>query len=88
MLRGTFLAAFLACAVAGVAGAQTQSAPLPPQPAGLAWPTTAWAEAPLPDDMDRPAFDLAITEAFAGQSGGYGAYNGYSPYGYSYGWPY
>lgn len=40
--------------------------PLPPQPAGVAWPTQEWPEAPLPDDADRPAFDLAVTEAFAG----------------------
>jgi CubicO group peptidase (beta-lactamase class C family) len=41
--------------------------PLPSQPAGVAWPTQDWAEAPLPDDVDRAALDLAITEAFAGR---------------------
>jgi CubicO group peptidase (beta-lactamase class C family) len=41
--------------------------PLPPQPAGVAWPTQEWTEAPLPDDVDRAALDLAITEAFAGR---------------------
>ncbi len=40
--------------------------PLPPQPAGLAWPTQDWETAPLPEDVDRAAFDLAVTEAFAG----------------------
>ena len=71
MLRSVVLAAFLICATAGESLAQAL-APLPPQPAGLAWPTAAWAEAPLPADMDRPAFDLAITEAFAGFNPGYG----------------
>jgi CubicO group peptidase (beta-lactamase class C family) len=67
MLRRTILTLVLALAAAGAARAQPQPlAPLPPQPAGLAWPTGAWAEAPLPADVDRAAFDLAITEAFAG----------------------
>jgi CubicO group peptidase (beta-lactamase class C family) len=41
--------------------------PLAPQPEGLAWSTSAWPIAPLPRDVDRAAFDLAITEAFAGR---------------------
>jgi CubicO group peptidase (beta-lactamase class C family) len=72
MLRSVFLAAVLVCAAAGLAGAQQQLAPLPPQPAGIAWPTAEWASAPLPENMDRPAFDLAMTEAFAGVNEGYG----------------
>jgi CubicO group peptidase (beta-lactamase class C family) len=72
MLRSVFLAAFTAFATAGAAMAQDHLTPLPPQPAGAPWPTAAWTEAPLPDDMDRPAFDLAITEAFAGFNEGYG----------------
>ena len=64
MLRGALAAAVLMLAPA--AHAQTLH-PLPPQPAGLAWPTQAWAEAPLPRDVDRAAFDLAVTEAFAGE---------------------
>src|SRR5512143_2864321 len=70
MLRSAIVAGILAFATAS-AHAQ-QLAPLPPQPVGLAWPTAEWAEAPLPDNMDRPAFDLAITEAFAGANEGYG----------------
>jgi CubicO group peptidase (beta-lactamase class C family) len=64
MLR-MVLAAALVCAAASMAHAQTLH-PLPAQPAGLAWPTEDWQSAPLPADVDRPAFDLAVTEAFAG----------------------
>ncbi len=46
------------------AAAQTL-APLPAQPAGVTWPTQGWEIAPLPADVDRAAFDLAITQAFA-----------------------
>lgn len=63
MLRGALAAAFLM--VASAASAQ-QLHPLPPQPAGLAWPTQDWESAPLPNDVDRAALDLAVTEAFAG----------------------
>lgn len=63
MFRGALVAVVLA--FAGAAAAQ-ELHPLPPQPAGLAWPTQSWAEAPLPRDVDRAAFDLAVTEAFAG----------------------
>ncbi len=65
MLRAGMLAAVLASFATGVA-AQTL-APLPPQPEGVAWPTAAWETAPLPTDVDRAAFDLAVTEAFAGR---------------------
>lgn len=63
MLRGALAAAFWMFASA--ASAQ-QLYPLPPQPAGVAWPTQEWETAPLPDDVDHAALDLAATEAFAG----------------------
>ncbi|MCL4714556.1 MAG: beta-lactamase family protein [Hyphomonadaceae bacterium] len=63
MLRGAIVAAVLVFA----ASAQAQQLhPLPQQPADVPWPTQDWPEAPLPGDVDRPAFDLAVTEAFAG----------------------
>jgi CubicO group peptidase (beta-lactamase class C family) len=52
--------------IAGAGAALAQLAPLPPQPAGVAWPTQDWERAPLPRDVDRPAADLAVTQAFAG----------------------
>jgi CubicO group peptidase (beta-lactamase class C family) len=64
MLRGA-LAAILVLFAAGAAHAQALY-PLPPQPAGVAWPTQVWETAPLPRDVDEAAFDLAVTEAFAG----------------------
>lgn len=63
MLRSVLIAAVFV--FAGQAEAQTLH-PLPPQPAGVAWPTEEWAEAPLPRDVDQAAFDLAVTEAFSG----------------------
>jgi CubicO group peptidase (beta-lactamase class C family) len=63
MLRGMLAAAALL--FAGGAAAQ-ELYPLPPQPAGLAWPTQEWETASLPADVDRAAYDLAVTEAFAG----------------------
>ncbi len=65
MLRGAIFAAIVALSAAGAASAQ-QLVPLPPQPAGLAWPTQDWETATLPADLDRAAYDLAVTEAFAG----------------------
>jgi len=64
MLRGVLAAMFLACAAPAWAQALH---PLPPQPAGIAWPTQDWQTAPLPRDVDRAALDLAVTEAFAGR---------------------
>ncbi len=58
MLRSVLIAAVLVFAAS--AHAQTLH-PLPAQPAGVAWPTQEWAEAPLPADVDRAAFDLAVT---------------------------
>lgn len=66
MGRVAVFVALIFLAVSGWAQAQTRLAPLPVQPAGLRWPTEEWAEAPLPGDIDRASFDLAITEAFAG----------------------
>lgn len=63
MLRGLIGAAALLFATAAQA---EELYPLPAQPAGMVWPTREWAEAPLPTDVDRAAFDLAVTEAFAG----------------------
>lgn len=65
MLRSAIFAALFLLAGAGHAQAQ-QLAPLPAQAAGAPWPTSEWASAPLPADVDRAAFDLAVTEAFAG----------------------
>jgi CubicO group peptidase (beta-lactamase class C family) len=62
MLRNALAAVVLAC---GTAAAQ-ELHPLPPQPAGTPWPTQEWETAPLPGDVDRAAYDLAVTEAFAG----------------------
>ncbi len=64
MLHRAVLSIFFALAMVGQASAQLF--PLPPQPAGLEWPNAQWPEAPLPRDVDRAAFDLAVTEAFAG----------------------
>jgi CubicO group peptidase (beta-lactamase class C family) len=63
MLRGVLALLFMCWASFAVA---QPLHPLPTQPAGVAWPTTEWPTAPLPRDLDRAAFDLAITEAFAG----------------------
>lgn len=57
-------AAVLVCATAAPAQHLT---PLPPQPSGVAWPAQEWQTAELPADVDRAAFDLAVTEAFAGR---------------------
>jgi CubicO group peptidase (beta-lactamase class C family) len=62
MLRWVLAAAV--CAIATAAEAQLY--PLPSQPPGVAWPAADWETAPLPHDVDRPAHDLAVTEAFAG----------------------
>lgn len=65
MLRGAILA--LVVATAGISAEAQELVPLPPQPAGVAWPTQEWQTAPLPADVDRAAYDLAVTEAFAGE---------------------
>ena len=64
MLRSALAALVLVFAAAS-ASAQTL-APLPSQPAGVAWPGADWETAPAPRDLDVAAFDLAVTEAFAG----------------------
>lgn len=63
MLRGVL--GLLVLSWASVAAAQPLHR-LPAQPFGVVWPTSAWPTAALPRDLDRAAFDLAITEAFAG----------------------
>jgi CubicO group peptidase (beta-lactamase class C family) len=63
MLRGALAAAVWL--FAGGAAAQALY-PLPAQPANVAWPTQEWETTALPADLDRAAFDLAVTEAFAG----------------------
>lgn len=65
MRRRAVLAGFLGVAAASRADAQALQA-LPPQPAGTPWPTQEWSEAPLPESVDRAAFDLAVTDVFAG----------------------
>jgi CubicO group peptidase (beta-lactamase class C family) len=46
--------------------------PLPPQPAELAWPTDQWPEGPLPDDLDRTAFEASVEQLFSSKGrGGY-----------------
>lgn len=64
MLRGALAVIVLAMATADVAAQELY--PLPPQPAGVPWPTQEWETASLPGDVDRAAYDLAVTEAFAG----------------------
>ncbi len=63
------LRSILAAAVWGLASvaAAQELHPLPTQPAGVPWPTQDWQGAPLPPDVDGAAFDLAVTEAFAGE---------------------
>jgi CubicO group peptidase (beta-lactamase class C family) len=39
--------------------------PLPPHPEAVDWPTSQWPEGPLPDDLDRSAFDTSIASLFA-----------------------
>lgn len=70
-LRASFLGLVLAFATSALAGAQ-QLVPLPPQPAGVPWPTIAWQTAQFGEEVDRPAIDLAMTEAFGGADAGYG----------------
>jgi CubicO group peptidase (beta-lactamase class C family) len=38
--------------------------PLPPQPAGVPWPTARWAEGPLPEGADRAALEAASAALF------------------------
>src|SRR4051794_13410777 len=39
---------------------------LPPQPAGVPWPTQEWPRGELPTSMRRAAFDALVGEAFGG----------------------
>lgn len=62
-MRSTrWLAAALVLALAAPSAADL--APLPAQPAGVAWPTDAWPTGPLPDDLDRAAFDAGVEALF------------------------
>ncbi|MES1197288.1 MAG: serine hydrolase [Pseudomonadota bacterium] len=63
MLRGAVFA--LAALCASVAPAAAQLVALSQQPAGVAWPTQDWSEAPLGADVDRAALDAAMNYAFA-----------------------
>ena len=38
--------------------------PLPPQPAGVPWPTARWADGPLPGGVDRAALETATAALF------------------------
>jgi CubicO group peptidase (beta-lactamase class C family) len=39
--------------------------PLPPQPVDLEWPTRAWPEGPLPEDLDREVFEASVEQLFS-----------------------
>jgi CubicO group peptidase (beta-lactamase class C family) len=46
--------------------------PLPSQPEGVAWPTGAWPEGTLPQDLDRKSFDENVERLFETKGrGGY-----------------
>ncbi len=45
-------------------------APLPPQPAGIDWPTRGWPAAPFPARADRARFEALLDRAFAGTADG------------------
>src|SRR5262249_20911745 len=74
MLRVAILTAALMLGLLVAASAQNAPAPavaaeplkpLPPQPAGVAWPTQEWPEAQLGADVDQSTLDLLLTQAFA-----------------------
>ncbi len=58
---GALIAAGFAAASSAAAD---ELAPLPSHPEGVPWPTEAWAEAPLPGDIDRTVFDGAVADLF------------------------
>ena len=39
--------------------------PLPRQPDGVPWPTQTWSEAPLPEGVNRAAFEALLTQGFS-----------------------
>lgn len=45
----------------------------PPQPAGVAWPTDGWEEAPVPEGVDAAAVEARLDRAFGEESTGPGA---------------
>ena len=66
-------ALFTAVAVLScIAPAHAQLAPLPPQPADVAWPTSDWPTGPIPEGVDRAALDAALAEAFGQKATGLG----------------
>ena len=52
------------------APAATDLVPLPAQPEGVAWPSEEWPVGPLPDDLDRAAFEARVEELFASRGRG------------------
>jgi CubicO group peptidase (beta-lactamase class C family) len=44
--------------------AEAKLVPLPPQPAGVAWPTADWTTGPLPEGTDAAALRAAMDDAF------------------------
>jgi CubicO group peptidase (beta-lactamase class C family) len=66
VLRTLALALFVACSLACARAARAQElVPLPPQPAGVAWPTAEWPEAAPGPDVDRAALAAAVDGVFA-----------------------
>jgi len=55
-----------------VVSARAELAPLPPQPADVAWPTSEWPTGPLPEGVDRAALDAAMADAFGQKAPGLG----------------
>jgi len=61
-MRSAALASMLALSLGP--GAYAEPAPLPAQPAGVAWPTTRWPEGPPPAGADVHAIDAAEAALF------------------------
>jgi len=62
--RPQLLAPILLVAWVGVAAAGSPPTPLPPQPAGVPWPTREWPTGALGSDVDTPALEDALERAF------------------------
>jgi CubicO group peptidase (beta-lactamase class C family) len=65
--RGRRALAWLAGPLLAFSASAFEQVPLPPQPAGLAWPTAAWPEAELGPGVDRAAFETALGSLSAGR---------------------
>jgi len=64
-------AALLALVLLGLAAsARAELAVLPPQPAGVAWPTREWSTGSLPAGLDRAVFDEKVETLFASRGRG------------------